>query len=228
MKTTQAQRGPLLKGPSPAPANPTATQYSGFSAAYAHFNRELFENSLPNCLITLQRRKGAYGYYSPERFKSSEGNQTDEIAMNPRHFKRPANEVLSTLIHEMVHLWQQHYGKPPAGNYHNKEWAAKMKTVGLYPSTTGKPGGKETSQNVSHYIIERGVFEKACTMFLADGFILYNDDSSEAGKAKAKKKAASKTKYTCSECDTNAWAKPNTHLNCGACDVMMTASDSED
>jgi protein-arginine kinase activator protein McsA len=32
-----------------------------------------------------------------------------------------------------------------------------------------------------------------------------------------KKKAASKTKYTCPTCGTNAWAKPNTALICGAC-----------
>jgi len=32
-----------------------------------------------------------------------------------------------------------------------------------------------------------------------------------------KKKAASKTKYTCATCGTNSWAKPQTKLMCGAC-----------
>ncbi|MDQ2774935.1 MAG: hypothetical protein M3Y57_08460, partial [Acidobacteriota bacterium] len=32
-----------------------------------------------------------------------------------------------------------------------------------------------------------------------------------------KKKAASKTKYTCPTCGANAWAKPDTQLICGAC-----------
>jgi hypothetical protein len=32
-----------------------------------------------------------------------------------------------------------------------------------------------------------------------------------------KKKAASKTKYTCEACGTNAWAKPDTALICGTC-----------
>jgi hypothetical protein len=32
-----------------------------------------------------------------------------------------------------------------------------------------------------------------------------------------KKKAASKTKYTCPNCDQNAWAKPDAGLICGIC-----------
>jgi hypothetical protein len=35
-------------------------------------------------------------------------------------------------------------GCPSARGYHNREWAAKMKTVGLQPSNTGALGGKET------------------------------------------------------------------------------------
>jgi hypothetical protein len=36
-------------------------------------------------------------------------------------------------------------------------------------------------------------------------------------------KAASKTKYTCHECQANAWAKPDTNLICGDCDQVMEA-----
>lgn len=196
--------------------NPTEKQYSGFTAAYDHFNLLLFGSKLPGCLITLQRRKGAYGYFSPERFRSSEGIGTDEIAMNPLHFiNRTKEEVLSTFAHEMVHLWQQHFGKAPKSPYHNKEWAAKMKEIGLQPSTTGEPGGKETGQNCSHYIMERGPFAIAAASFLEKGFILWGDLKLDT--AKAKKKAASKTKYTCPSCEVNVWAKPETHVFCGAC-----------
>jgi ribosomal protein S27AE len=45
----------------------------------------------------------------------------------------------------------------------------------------------------------------------------------DADKAKRKKKAASKTKYSCSDCDANAWAKPETRLICGECEVVMEA-----
>jgi hypothetical protein len=48
------------------------------------------------------------------------------------------------------------------------------------------------------------------------------------GKAKTrKKKAASKTKYTCGTCGVNAWAKPDTALLCGDCLEAMEAEEGE-
>jgi hypothetical protein len=40
-----------------------------------------------------------------------------------------------------------------------------------------------------------------------------------------KKKAASKTKYTCPLCDLNAWAKPDARLICGDCSEEMEAEE---
>ena len=119
----------------------------------------------------MQRHKGAYGYFSGERFVSIDDPEevTDEIALNPAHFAgRPTSATLSTLAHEMAHLWQHHFGKPSRSRYHNKEWAAKMREVGLIPSDTGQPGGKETGQKVSHTIEPGGRFERACTAYLAN------------------------------------------------------------
>ena len=137
------------------PATPTAQTYNSLEDAYAFFNDRLFGGALPHCLITMQRHKGAYGYFAPERFGSRDGATiTDEIALNPMHFaERSIKQTLSTLVHEQAHLWQQHFGEPSRGGYHNKEWAAKMKEIGLYPSDTASPGGKETGQRVSHYIV---------------------------------------------------------------------------
>ena len=42
----------------------------------------------------------------------------------------------------------------------------------------------------------------------------------------ARKKAASKTKYTCPDCDLNAWAKPDTSLICGECHEALEAEDA--
>ena len=127
-----------------------------------YFNRALFDGQLPNCLITLQRSKRSYGYFCGDRFGRTDGLVTDEIALNPRYFHvRPVEEVLSTLAHEMVHLWQHHYGKPGRGRYHNREWAQRMKAIGLHPSSTGKEGGQETGDSVGHFIVPGGPFEVA-------------------------------------------------------------------
>ncbi|MGN4955129.1 hypothetical protein ACTG22_21335 [Aeromonas caviae] len=65
---------------------PTLQAYDELQRAYDHFNNELFDGVLPDCLITLQREKQTYGYFSPERFVNSQGTRTDEIAMNPAYF----------------------------------------------------------------------------------------------------------------------------------------------
>lgn len=206
--------------------DPTASTYQHLLAAWDFFNARLFEGKLPYCLLTLQRHKGSYGYFAAGRFASRDGkHSTDEVALNPQHFgERTDKETLSTLAHEQAHVWQQHFGKPPSGVYHNKEWAAKMKEIGLHPSTTGKPGGKETGRNCSHYIIPGGAYEKAHAEFAAKhGGALYIEAwrEGEAEKKKREKKNASKTKYTCGGCGCNAWAKPGANLMCGDCSEDM-------
>jgi predicted SprT family Zn-dependent metalloprotease len=211
--------------------SPTATTYTALQTAYDHFNAQLFGGQLPPCLVTLQRKAKAYGYFAPQRFGGRDGaNVTDEIALNPSHFKdRTDEQSLSTLAHEMAHLWQQHFGKPGRTAYHNKEWAAKMHEIGLHPSTTGAPGGKETGQKCSHYIVDGGPYARAYAALARTGFApLYVELWAEGDAAKAKKKAASKTKYTCPDCDANAWAKPHTRLICGECEILMEGEDSDD
>jgi hypothetical protein len=144
-------------------ARPTRT-YTSLDAAYDRFNRDLFGGQLPPCLITMQRHKGAYGYFSGERFASLD-----------------------------------------------------------------QPGGKDTGQSVTHIIEEGGRFDQACTAYLATApAILYHDRAGD-GEAAAvrKKKAASKTKYTCPGCQQNAWAKPDARLVCGDCNEAMEAEEGE-
>ena len=92
--------------------------------------------------------------------------------MNPDYFGgRSLADTLSTLVHEMVHVWQ-HYApvKKCRGGYHDRVWGAKMEEVGLMPSNTGLPGGKKNGQQMTHYIIRGGRFQKAVYDLLKNGF----------------------------------------------------------
>jgi predicted SprT family Zn-dependent metalloprotease len=195
----------------------TQAEYRAFQEAYDFFNRELFGGTLPHVLVTLQRHAKARGYFSPERFRGRiEDAAAHELALNPDAFIARTDEaILSTLAHEMAHVWQQAHGTPPRRSYHDREWAAKMKEIGLQPTTTGEPGGKETGQSVTHYIIPGGAYAKAYARLKATDFQLHWQSAPMGQQAKAKK--ASKTKYTCPGCGQNAWAKPNAQLICGEC-----------
>lgn len=143
---------------------PTPQTYAELQRAFDHFNQRLFGGTIPPCLITFQREKRTYGYFSSERFVHRDGKtKTDEIAMNPSYFAVvPLMEVLQTLVHEMVHSWQFHFGTPSRKGYHNQEWASKMEAVGLMPSSTGQPGGAKTGEKMGDYTIEGSPFALAC------------------------------------------------------------------
>lgn len=203
--------------------HPTERVADALVSAYTHFNASIFNSTLPDCLIHLHRKSKCYGYFAGDRFgEVGGGKKIDEIALNPTHFKdRSVAESLSTLVHEMVHLWQHHHGKISKPGYHNKEWAEYMRDIGLHPSSTGAVGGKETGQKVSHYIIEGGVFDTSCAELLATGYVLPYIELWSENKKVAAKKAASKTKYTCSGCGLNAWAKAGVTIACGECREVM-------
>lgn len=148
--------------------------YNQLQDAYDFFNQELFSGRLPSCLITVQRENECiHGYFSFRRFgsKGEKIKETDEIAMNPIYFVNARIEnVLSTLVHEMVHLEQAHFGDPGRGRYHNRQWGDWMLRVGLMPSNTGKEGGRKTGDQMTHFIIKDGKFDVACKKLISKNF----------------------------------------------------------
>ena len=193
----------------------TLKEYQGFQRAYDFFNRELFAGSLPQVLVTLQRHANTRGYFAPLRFKGRIDKQSvHELALNPDNFTGRSEElILSTLTHEMVHVWQETYGEPSRRGYHNRQWAVKMREVGLQPTSTGQPGGMETGQAVTHYILPEGRYAKAYATLASSGFQLHWQSLPASGG----KMNSSKRKFTCPECGQNAWAKPGARLICGGC-----------
>lgn len=208
------------------------TEYSNLDRAYAFFNSTLFGGILPGALITLHDHPKARGYFRRQAFahRTDTAASTDEICLCPgTHAGRTDHDILSTLVHEMVHLWQFHHGEPPRRCYHDREWAAKMEQVGLMPSDTGLPGGKRTGQHMTHFIIEGGAFDLACRDLLATGWQLQWEQPARQTPAPGGSKGATggespkatRRKFTCANCKLTAQAKPTARLVCGECQVEM-------
>ena len=194
-------------------------QHAQFQAAFAFFNERLFDGRLPAAMITMQRRKNAHGFHRQDSFAAkSDAATIDEIALNPDSLSRNDRAILSTLVHEMVHLEQRAFGKPGRGAYHNRQWAEWMERIGLIPSSTGMPGGKKTGQKVSHYIVDGGCFDAACAELTSGGFALRWQGSPDDPMPK---RDPSKVKFTCPDCEQNAWAKADSSLICGDCRIDM-------
>lgn len=199
---------------------PTAETYEGLDRAFNHFNRELFEDRLPPVIFTLRAGRKAHGYFWAEQFAHREdGDPTHEIAMNPATMSRELIDVLSTLVHEMTHLEQQEFGKPGKNGHHNREWVKLMERIGLIPSNTGQPGGKQTGRQMTHYVDPMGDFLTSASSLIDTGFDLpYFTKPREAA---AKKRDLSKVKRECPCCSAKAWAKQGMKIICGDCEEVM-------
>jgi hypothetical protein len=55
-----------------------------------------------------------------------------EIALNQRYLHEVEPwEHLGTLLHELIHVWQEVHGRQEKGNYHNKQFRNKAARYGL-------------------------------------------------------------------------------------------------
>lgn len=213
----------------------SSRQYQLLQDAFDLFNNRLFAGELPQVLLTLHRHKKARAYFAPERFtlrgvKDAEDRIVHEIALNPECFLEdiPTARTLSSLVHEMAHLWQQEFGKKlPRKAYHNKEWAAKMEEIGLMPSTTGQKGGKRTGQNCSHYIIPNGPFAVSVKRFLEnvkEAILINAVPKLTLARTSDPKKL--KACFECLTCKQKAWAKPTAKLIYGECNKPMLSKNA--
>ena len=193
--------------------NPTAKNFKALTDAHRYFNETLFGDKLPEAMFSFSANPHSRGHYAPDRWAHGKA-LLDEIAINGNSLSlRSDMEVLSTLVHEMCHQWQAHFGKPSRGAYHNRQWADKMKAVGLQSTDTGKPGGKETGQKMTHYINAGEPFDCCANDFIKDGFVLEYSRRSDALKA-GTPKSGKRIKYQCPVCKIAVWGKPDLSLLC--------------
>jgi hypothetical protein len=213
-KTTKKSRSYERTADQPIAITPL--EYGGLQEAYDFFNVILFDGALPDVFITYQRRANSAGYFAPDRFSGRiEKFGRHELALNPDTFIAHSDEwICQTLVHEMTHGWQQHCGTPPARGYHNREWANKMKAIGLQPSSTGAVGGKETGARMSDYVIPDGPFTKAFAKLAATGWKLNLQSAHRPGP---KGGSTGKDPFRCPACGQKAWGKPKLDVTCTPC-----------
>lgn len=188
-------------------------QITQYLNAFKLMNGYFFKNSLNIPILSIVRKKGAKGYFRAESFLSkNDENILSEIALNPELFARDDKEILSTLLHEMCHLWQYQFGEPSGGNYHNKEFHKKMLECGLetYDTLTNK----EVGSHVTHRIVIGGKFDQFYKQHIKDDIFLIKTEVRVELKPDVKK---NKTTYNCENCNFKVWGKPGLVIICGEC-----------
>jgi len=92
---------------------------------HARFNADHFNGMLRAVPVRVSRRmRSRLGHYS-----AANASESGEIAISWRHLRRHGwDEALHTLLHEMVHQWQDETGHPLD---HGRLFRAKAREVGI-------------------------------------------------------------------------------------------------
>lgn len=209
------------------------------------------KEKLPKVVMAINNRCNscvvAYIQYGALYDKSSK-EKIQYFAINPAFLNRSVPEILSTICHEICHIYENEYIHIARGGYHDKIWASLMTDCGLDPIYLNA-----SKTAVTHKIIEGGEFEKFSTDFVnrygEDFFTLQeynsfllpaepkkddadNDDDDTPKSPKPdndgkvlKKYNRNKIKYVCPDCKCKVWGKAGLNLHCNNCDCDFTVEE---
>ncbi len=129
-----------------------AAQLTGWHSRY---NERHFRGALKPIEIRVSRRmKTRLGHYTA----AMAGGERAEIAISRSHLRRHGwQEALHTLLHEMVHQWQDETGQTID---HGSAFRAKAREVGIAPYArrvlATRPGRAEGAQTVGRRAARKG------------------------------------------------------------------------
>lgn len=188
--------------------------------AFKMFNENLFDGGLPEPAILIQSRgnkKLTLGWCSVAKIWKNEKTEEEKYEINivAEALNRGVYPVMTTLLHEMVHLHNLVNGikDTSRGNtYHNMKFKTTAEAHGLLVTHADKIGWSVSKLN-------------GLTMDLIDSYEFSEEvfslgrrdlDFEGAGKPRKKKKSSSR-KYKCPLCGTSIRASKDVNILCGDC-----------
>lgn len=194
-------------------------------------NEDFFSGELEEPIITIQSTKGAYGHVTISKVWKSENGQRHELNIGADTMNRPIENIVATMLHEMVHLYNlQHEIKDTSRSYtyHNKKFKTKAESVGLIIEHNDKIGWSITSpsEELIDYIISKDWEEISLNRGL--GFSPRPDGAPKTGGKDGEdedgepKKKSSTRKLVCPCCGCSVRATKKVRIMCMDCMEEMT------
>ena len=193
-------------------------------------NDRFFECELSKPVITIQSTPRAYGHYTLYDAWSVDGQKgMREINLGAGTLSRPIEEVAATLLHEMVHYYNDLHGVKDCsrGNtYHNKNFRDAAEARGLliehhptYGWSITKPGD-ELLKLCLDYDLRDIRLARVDGFFSRMGGSGAHDGSSSVGTKTPVKKSSSR-KYVCPCCGMIVRATKEVRVKCMDCDEQL-------
>lgn len=191
-------------------------------------NAEYFENELSRPTITIQSTPKAYGHFSlkDDTWVSTIGN-SHEINIGAGTLSRPIEEVIATLLHEMVHYFNYQNGIQDCsrGNtYHNKRFKVAAESRGLQVSHHEKYGWSITqlTEQLIDFAINNGLTDILINRneSLA-GFGITGTGTHSGATSGTAVRPSSSRKYICPCCGNSVRATKAVRIACLDCAKQM-------
>lgn len=202
--------------------------------AYQILNMVYFEDSLPEAVITIQSSQRAYGHITVGKVWQDSWDSYHEINLSAEYLNRACSAIISTLLHEMCHLYAMENNIKDTSNnyrYHNKKFkeiAEKRDLKISYHESIGWSVTEPTEklmETIKKYHLDSPIeYVRKGAYDLADG---ENDNGANGGdgltgtKGKKPKKKSSTRKYICPKCGNSVRATKDVNIACLDCLVQM-------
>ncbi|MDF2543406.1 MAG: SprT-like family [Herbinix sp.] len=202
----------------------TAAKY--LKDIYHLINVEYFNNELCDVTITIQKKAGTFGHFSLDRVWRRSEDRQHEINISAAYLNRPVANVIATLMHEAVHLYNFSRGVMDVssnGVYHNKVFKTEAEKRDLiiekhqqYGWTITTPSPKLIQWVEAHGLTDIPIYREDYVMPVGipvgvDG----NKPGGMDGTVKPPKKKCSTRKYVCPVCSLSVRATKEVFIICG-------------
>ena len=188
-------------------------------------NAEFFESALSRPTITIQSTPKAYGHFTTreDTWVSTVGS-THEINIGAGTLARPIENVVATLLHEMVHYYNHVNGVQDCsrgGTYHNKHFKKEAEARGLLVTKSEKYGYAHTepADRLLDFVLVNGLTDILITRNELFGFLV-PPTTAGANEGTAVKKSSTR-KYVCPCCGTGIRATKEVRILCMDCGEQM-------
>lgn len=193
---------------------------------YRELNNDKFGGELEEPIITIQSTPKAYGHVTCSKIWKAKDNEKYELNLGAGTIGRPIENVVSTMLHEMVHIYNLMHGIKDCSNqgkYHNTKFRDKAVSVGLIIEKHDVYGWTITSpsDDLILYIAEKGWTDILINR--NEGYLPMDGktDNGENGKNPPAKKPSSTRKYICPCCGISTRATKSIRIMCMDCKEEM-------
>ena len=196
-------------------------------------NEHFFDGQLETPVITIQSTPRTYGHYTISPLWEVKDGAKHEINIGAGTLDRPLEEIIATLLHEMVHMYNDTVlnVQDCSGSshmYHNKQFKRTAETHGLIVTRSEKYGWSytEPSDTLIEWILDNDIQEIKLNRNELNGIRIAGGNTAANGGTAATGTASKghSIRYKCPVCGQLARTTKTARLICGDCMSPMLES----